>query len=133
LRHPDHYIRFHNVKAARLLALRDQWRQVDQALTVANSAPEARLWLVENVSGLGMKEASHFLRNVGHRGLAILDRHILRCLVGEGALAEVPEVGGKRKYLEVEQTFKAFADYVGIDSDELDLLFWSKFTGRVFK
>jgi thermostable 8-oxoguanine DNA glycosylase len=33
----------------------------------------------------------------------------------------------------VEQTFKAFADYVGIDSDELDLLFWSKFTGRVFK
>ena len=40
---------------------------------------ELREWMVENVKGLGYKEASHFLRNVGlGEEFAILDRHILR-------------------------------------------------------
>ncbi|UCD45879.1 MAG: N-glycosylase, partial [Candidatus Bathyarchaeota archaeon] len=38
---------------------------------------DSRTWLVENVKGLGWKEASHFLRNVGYFDLAIIDRHIL--------------------------------------------------------
>ena len=41
-----------------------------------------REWLIGNVKGLGMKESSHFIRNVGlsKNQLAILDVHILKNL-----------------------------------------------------
>ena len=42
---------------------------------------EAREFLVKNVKGLGYKEASHFLRNVGYKNLSILDRHIINLMV----------------------------------------------------
>lgn len=42
------------------------------------TAPEARRWLIENAPGLGPKQASMFLRNIGvSYDLAILDRHVL--------------------------------------------------------
>ncbi len=39
-----------------------------------------RDWLVKEkrIKGLGYKEASHYLRNIGFKGYAILDKHILR-------------------------------------------------------
>ncbi|MFQ6020600.1 MAG: N-glycosylase, partial [Candidatus Aenigmatarchaeota archaeon] len=36
-----------------------------------------RDWLVKNVKGFGMKESSHFLRNIGFRNVAILIKIIL--------------------------------------------------------
>ena len=41
-----------------------------------------RNFIAENVKGYGLKEASHFLRNIGKSDnqIAILDRHILRNL-----------------------------------------------------
>ena len=39
------------------------------------------------VKGIGYKEASHFLRNVGYHGYAILDKHILRALHAHGVIA----------------------------------------------
>ena len=43
---------------------------------------DRRDWLVreKGIKGLGYKEASHFLRNIGFKGYAILDKHVLRCL-----------------------------------------------------
>ncbi|MHC1588097.1 MAG: 8-oxoguanine DNA glycosylase, partial [Candidatus Syntropharchaeia archaeon] len=35
---------------------------------------EARRWLVENVRGIGYKEGSHFLRNVGYEDVSISKR-----------------------------------------------------------
>ena len=41
--------------------------------------------------GLGYKEASHFLRNIGlSEDIPILDRHILKNLVLLGAIDKVP-------------------------------------------
>lgn len=96
---------------------------------------ELREWLVENVAGLGMKEASHFIRNVGlsENTVAILDRHILKNLVEYGVIAEVPKSLTEKVYLLVEQKMKDFARGLGITLDELDLLFWSEETGMVFK
>ena len=53
---------------------------------------ERRDWLARErgVKGLGYKESSHFLRNVGLRGYAILDKHILRCLAEVGVV-ETPQ------------------------------------------
>lgn len=93
-----------------------------------------REWLVRNVRGLGYKEGSHFLRNIGLvRGIAILDRHILKNLKALGVIKEIPHNLTKKKYLEIEQKMKKFSKGIGIPVEALDLLFWSEETGRIFK
>ena len=76
--------------------------------------------------GLGYKEASHFLRNIGKNdGLAILDRHILRNLKRLGLINLIPKSISKKQYLAIERRFSIFAKDLGIAFDALDLLFWS--------
>ncbi|MBM3235183.1 N-glycosylase/DNA lyase [Candidatus Poribacteria bacterium] len=92
-----------------------------------------RDFFVRNIKGLGYKEASHFLRNIGFKGYAILDRHILRNLCRWGVTAETASPGSKKKYLEIEAKMRDFAHEIGIDFDDLDLLFWSNETGEILK
>jgi len=93
-----------------------------------------REWLVKNVKGLGYKEASHFLRNIGlGKSFAILDRHILKNLKRYGVIETIPKTLTKKRYLEIEKNMKEFSKKIGIRIDELDLLFWSEETGEVFK
>src|SRR5215831_6316820 len=88
---------------------------------------ELREWLVENVKGLGYKEASHFLRNIGlGEEFAILDRHILRNMNRLGVIPEIPVSITKKRYLEMEEKLRRFAGEIGIPMADLDLLFWSK-------
>jgi N-glycosylase/DNA lyase len=95
---------------------------------------ELREWLVENVKGLGYKEASHFLRNIGlGEEFAILDRHILRNLNRLGVIPEIPVSITKKRYLEMEEKLRRFSAQIGIPMADLDLLFWSKETGWIFK
>jgi N-glycosylase/DNA lyase len=133
LQHKTHYIRFHNTKAKRLLEARAQFPRIATALNNGLSSQQLREWLVENVKGLGWKEASHFLRNIGHRNLAILDRHILRNLEIHRVLRALPQTLTRKRYLAIEQTYAAFAKKIGIPMDELDLLFWSRETGQLLK
>jgi N-glycosylase/DNA lyase len=128
-----HYIRFHNTKAKRLLEAREQFPAIKTLLAEETSAPELRAWLVRNVQGLGWKEASHFLRNIGHRDLAILDRHILRNLRRHGVIRTLPGALSAKRYRAIEDRFSLFARRVGIPMDELDLLFWSRETGEILK
>lgn len=115
--------RFHNNKAKYLLELKKKFSKLEMK----------RDFLVKNVKGLGMKEASHFLRNIGYRDLAILDRHILKNLKKYKVIKDIPETLSVKKYLEIEEKFKEFSSKVKIPMDELDLLFWSMETGEVFK
>lgn len=94
---------------------------------------ELRDFIVTNIKGLGYKEASHFLRNIGFKGYAILDRHILRNLRQHGITNEAASPSGRKKYLEVEAKMKTFAADIGIDFDALDLLLWSNETGEILK
>jgi len=90
--------------------------------------------LAERVLGLGMKEASHFVRNVGLGGnLAILDRHILKNLVEAGIIKKMPTSISKRMYLRLEEAVADFSEKAGVPMSELDLLWWSKEAGEVFK
>jgi len=90
--------------------------------------PGLRNWLADNVMGLGMKEASHFLRNIGFgKDVAILDRHVLRCLVDYGVIPEVPKTLTKQKYLEIEEKVREFSKKENIPMDEMDMLFWSEY------
>lgn len=128
-----HYIRFHNIKGRHLLQAKTDFMQIQQAINNGLSSDELRMWLVKNVRGFGLKEASHFLRNIGHRNLAILDRHILRNLKKHGVLSSLPKTLTSKHYFDIERKFKQFADAIGITMDELDLLFWSNETGTILK
>ncbi|MBX2991345.1 MAG: N-glycosylase/DNA lyase [Bacteroidetes bacterium] len=129
----QHYIRFHNTKAKRLMELKAMQGEILAALSNRMPADDLRKWLVKNVKGLGWKEASHFLRNIGHRNLAILDRHILKNLKYHGVIRSMPATLTAKRYLDIERKFKAFADSINISMDELDLLFWSNETGQILK
>jgi N-glycosylase/DNA lyase len=129
----SHYIRFHNTKGRWLLEAKKQLPDILTVLKQDVPSPLARSWLARNVLGLGWKEASHFLRNIGHRNLAILDRHILRNLKRHGVIRAIPRTLTPSRYLKIEERFAQFAAYVGIPLDELDLVFWSRETGKILK
>ena len=134
LRNRTSYIRFHRTKSRHLLKLKDEFPLLLESLKRELPASELREWLVGNVTGLGYKEATHFLRNVGRNGgLAILDRHILRNLKRYGAIRSLPRTLSRKQYLSIERQFMRFADRSGIPLDELDLLFWSMETGVIRK
>ena len=95
---------------------------------------KTREWLAENVKGIGYKEASHFLRNIGFgKNLAILDVHILKNLKNHGVISRIPKALTKKEYLNIENKLREFCKKINIPMDELDLLFWSRETGFVFK
>jgi N-glycosylase/DNA lyase len=96
---------------------------------------ERRDWLARTreIKGLGYKESSHFLRNVGYRGYAILDKHILRCLAEVGVLDSPQPPATRARYLSTEERLRRFADELGLDFDELDLVLWSMKTGEILK
>ncbi|MGA7161310.1 MAG: N-glycosylase/DNA lyase [Bacteroidota bacterium] len=134
LHQKEYYIRFHKTKAKLLIAMKRQYGEILRKISNGEPAFEKREWLAENVKGIGYKEATHFLRNVGlNEGLAILDRHILRNLKKHGAIRSLPKTLTKKKYLALEQRFQKFAAEIGIPIDDLDLLFWSNETGEILK
>ncbi|MFA5147439.1 MAG: N-glycosylase/DNA lyase [Candidatus Omnitrophota bacterium] len=134
-------VRFHNKKALFLVGARRLFssgpggRLDIKSRIEPGRVQDTREWLVENVKGLGYKEASHFLRNIGlGDDIAILDRHILKNLKRYGVIQRIPSSLGSRKtYLEIEEKMRRFAGDIRIPMPELDLLFWSIQTGFVFK
>jgi len=106
---------------------------IKEVVTRFGDERQAREWLVEHVRGLGYKEASHFLRNVGYMNVAILDRHVLRLLAEHGVIAEVPKTLTRRRYLEIEKRLEALAKAVGLSLGELDLYLWYMRTRKVLK
>jgi N-glycosylase/DNA lyase len=132
-------VRFKETKAERIVAARNLFTgegayDLERILQGGTKPKTLREWFVTNVKGLGYKEASHFLRNVGVGfDLAILDRHILKNLWEYGVIKDVPKSMTKKQYLDTEKKMKKFSKDVGIDMGALDLLFWSMETGEVFK
>jgi len=88
---------------------------------------QARELLVDNIKGLGMKEASHFLRNTGRTDVAIIDRHILR------SMGYRVESINKKKYKELELKLAQLARLTDTTLAELDLILWAMQTGKVLK
>ena len=87
----------------------------------------------KGIKGLGYKEASHFLRNIGFPGYAILDKHILNSLREMGVITSRMRPTTRAGYLAIEKKLEKFAAELGIDMDHLDLLLWSRKTGEILK
>lgn len=129
-------VRFNLRKGEYICLARNMFRSRSLRATLAgfSDAVAAREWLVENVKGLGYKEASHFLRNIGlGEELAILDRHILKNLALLGVIKEVPASPTKKMYQEIERKMTAFSREAKIPMGHLDLLLWYREAGEVFK
>lgn len=124
-------LRFHRNKARNILQTREMFAE---GFEVLKKIREPREWLVKNVRGMGLKEAGHFLRNIGRgKNLAILDVHVLRNLKRYGVIPRVPKSLTRKTYFGIEMKMAGFAKRVGIPLAELDLLFWSEETGEIFK
>lgn len=109
------------------------YRDIDKILKNFSDGRMAREWFVENIKGFGYKEASHFLRNIGYKNLAILDRHILRVMKRYKLMEEVPKILNKREYIGIEKKLEEVADKLGITLSKLDLYLWYMETGKILK
>jgi len=87
--------------------------------------------LNKNIKGLGLMQASHFLRNIGFTGYAILDRNVVKSLNSLGLIDSPKPPSSKKKYIEIEEKMNELATELGIGIDELDMLLWSMRTGRI--
>ena len=87
----------------------------------------------KNIKGLGYVQASHFLRNIGFKGYAILDKNIITSLFEFNLLEAPKSPTSKKKYIEVENLMSDFAEKLGITIDELDLLLWTRKRGYIPK
>ncbi len=134
LRDKSQYIRFHNQKSVSLLKARENWSLIEMIVSdTATDILQKRESLVKHVRGLGMKEASHFLRNIGMNGVAIIDRHVLKHLVLCGVFREIPRLTSKKDYLTIERQWFDYCYEIGLKQEIVDLLFWSYETGQVLK
>jgi N-glycosylase/DNA lyase len=124
--------RFYNKRSEFIVSAR-KFNKIKDIITKFPEASQAREWLVKNVDGIGYKEASHFLRNVGFDGVAILDRHILALMREHELIEQVPGTLTRRRYLEIEGKLRCLAEKVGLSLAELDLYLWYMKTGKVLK
>ncbi len=124
--------RFPNARARFMILARPHKDTIKETLSSFSTDQEKREWIVKTFTGIGMKEASHFLRNIGHKNLAIIDFHIVDLLVREG-LVERPKTMTPKKYLEIEKVLEDLCNKTGLCQGELDLYLWYEETGKVFK
>ena len=131
-------VRFYNNKARYISAARELFTVSGRIRIKDKIDPgdigATRFWFQEQVKGIGPKEASHFLRNIGFgKNLAILDVHVLRNMVKYGIIKEIPGAMTKKVYLDLEKKLAKFSRKIKIPMAELDLLFWSHETGQIFR
>ncbi len=123
--------RFYNVRAGFITEARRNIN-IKEIIQSFKDEIESREWLVENIKGLGMKESSHFLRNVGYKNIAILDKHIINVL-SEHNIIERPKNLNKQRYLDIEKKLEDLAKATDLSLEELDLYLWYMKTGKVLK
>lgn len=125
--------RFYNKRAEYIVEARRLAPTLKATIQGFGEIGEARAWLVENIKGLGWKEASHFLRNVGYFDVAIIDRHILANLREHGLIPDDKKGLTKRRYIEYEKILQKMADDLNMSLGEMDLYLWYRKTGEVLK
>ncbi len=124
--------RFPNIRSSFIIEARKNLTQLEDIIKLENEENNVRDWLVKNVKGIGYKEASHFLRNIGYTEYAIVDFHIVDLLVKHN-LVEKPKTMTKSKYLEIETILKSIGNELDLNMAELDLYLWYLETGKILK
>jgi len=124
--------RFPNVRANYIINARSCLEQLNEILFSSEDRLTLRHNLVKTIKGLGYKESSHFLRNIGFTNYAIIDFHIVD-LLQKYNLIEKPKTMTKRKYHEIEEVLMSLGEDLNLNMAELDLYLWYLETGKVLK
>jgi N-glycosylase/DNA lyase len=95
-------------------------------LVKQEEATVLREWLVRNAPGLGPKQSSMFLRNIGlSYDFAILDRHVLTYMVSRDlCTGSATFVSRLTDYYRHEQTLRDHASVLGFSVGLLDWAIW---------
>ena len=137
------HVRFHNMKAENIVLARKLYFPKGQFIlkdrineAVKNDTMvELRNQLAKEVKGYGLKEASHFLRNIGFgQKIAILDRHIMRVMDKLSILPEgmTPKTSlTKNNYLQCESNLVEYSKSEKIPMEYLDFVFWYDATNDI--
>lgn len=124
--------RYPEKRAEYIVSARKYMDSIKEIIFSIQEREGKRLWLVKNIKGIGYKEASHFLRNIGFLDYAIVDFHIIDLLEREG-LINRPKSLTKKKYLQIESVLKEIASQVCLSVGKLDLYLWYMETGKILK
>ncbi|MFX1586751.1 MAG: N-glycosylase/DNA lyase [Promethearchaeota archaeon] len=131
-RFKEYGYRFPNIRSKFIIEARKSKDELKNKIKSDLNKNELREWIVSNIKGIGYKEASHFLRNIGFTNYAIIDFHIIDLLFAHG-LIDKPKTLNRRKYLEFENILKNLADKLNLNLAELDLYLWFLETGKILK
>jgi len=124
--------RFPRSRASYIIAARRYSDSIKDVISSLNDPREIQEWLIRNIRGIGLKEASHFLRNIGYSDLAIIDFHILNLLDRYGIIKK-PKTMTKSRYLQIEDELRRLSRDAGLSLAELDLYLWYIETGKILK
>lgn len=96
------------------------------------SEQETRCFLAKNISGVGLKEASHFLRNIGYsESLAIIDTHVIAFLEDIEALPQdtirtvTPPI-----YMRLERILQELCISLNLNLSTFDMAIWHYMRGK---
>ena len=126
--------RFPNARADYIVSARKFKDNIKKIILEIGDELKMREWIVQNIKGIGFKESSHFLRNIGYKNLAIIDFHIID-LLAKYSLIEKPKSNSltKKKYAEIEDVLRKISRISNLNLGELDLYLWYKETGKILK
>ncbi len=129
--------RFALQRAERIVKARENFHRTLELLKDCSNPQELRELLSDTcskykVEGFGLKEASHFLRNIGYRDVAIIDRHIFRFLKEKRLIPDYKTMT-RKIYLQSEKVLKEVAQELNLSLAELDLYVFYLKTGKVLK
>ncbi len=124
--------RYPNTRARYIVNARKHKNSLRTTIKMFNDENKLREWLDKNVKGIGYKEASHFLRNIGYTDFAIIDFHIIDVLTKYNIIKK-PKTLTKRTYLETEELLRKIAGKSNFNLAELDLYLWYMETGKILK
>lgn len=123
--------RFPNARAEYILKSKKCKDELNKIIKFSDKKA-LREWIINNVNGIGLKESSHFLRNIGFDDYAIIDFHIIDLLVKYDIITK-PKTITKNKYLEIEKILGKIAKQTDLTLAELDLYLWYMETGKILK
>jgi N-glycosylase/DNA lyase len=99
---------------------------IKRLLNKTNSSIEARDLFVSICSGIGYKQASMFLRNIGFGyDLAIIDTHIIDYLKLVNVIPLYMNVRSKSVYSKIENLYSEYAQSKQFDIKKLDVAIWN--------
>lgn len=118
--------RFFNNKTKYLLILKQNWEWIYEMTISLRESLVLRDFLVESVQGLGMKAASHLMRNLGHDDVAIIDTHILKHYG-----FKAPK--NNKEYIGLEAFIREDAKQYGLSVGLLDIYLWKSYSNTNWK